>query len=107
MNGIPQSLDPRRWFVRILIAIARRRGFLFYARPGDDTLYCDGRFDHLNEAPVLCSFLDQYHKEIIEILQERASRLRESNSFIDSVTSCSLMSGDTNDQMEKNRKIPR
>lgn len=49
MNGTLRSMDPRRWFAQILIAIARHRGFFFYARPGDDTLYCDGRFDHLND----------------------------------------------------------
>ena len=91
----------KRFFARALIAVASRRGFFFYARPGDDTLYCDGRCDDLHKATVLCSFLNQYRTFILEVLQERASRLKGFNSFVDSVTNGSLVSSDKPKRMEK------
>ena len=91
----------KRLFARILIAIAKQRGFFFYARPGDDTLYCDGRCDHLDRARVLCSFLDRYQAEIVEILQERATRLKDFNSFVDSVTGATLFQATKTNRVEK------
>jgi hypothetical protein len=93
--------SPKRLFARILIAAAKQRGFFFYARRGDDTLYCDGRCDHLDRARVLCSFLDRYQAEIVEILQERATRLKELNSFVDSVTGGELISSHKTNRVEK------
>lgn len=90
-----------RLVARVLIGIARLRGFFFYARPGDERLYCDGRCDQLHKATVLCSFLDQYNNEIIKILQERASRLKDLNSFVDAVTAGTLISSDKKDAKQK------
>jgi hypothetical protein len=91
----------RHFFARILIAIAKQRGFFFYARPGDDTLYCDGRCDDLHEGTVFCGFLEGYHMEIVEILQERALRLNGFNSFVDSVTSGSIISSHKTKRVRK------
>ena len=82
---------PKSFFARIVLAIARQRGFFLYARPGDDTLYCDGRYDDLHKAAFLCASLNRYRAEIVEILQERALCLKECNSFVDSVTSGNLV----------------
>ena len=91
----------KRLCARILIGIARLRGFFLYARPGDETLYCDGRYEQLHKATVLCSFLHQYENEIIKILQERASRLKSLNSFVDAVTAGSLFASDKKDPKRK------